>query len=65
MVKAGFPIKANISPSSTKPIKHYYRPSSGKQLWRISDFVQRTIYSATIFLEKCRKVILEKWFYKL
>ena len=43
MVKAGLPIKANISPSSTKPIKHYYRPSSGKQLWRISDFVQKEL----------------------
>ena len=26
---------------------------------------QWTIYSATIFLEKCRKVVLEKWFHKL
>ena len=43
MVKAGFPIKANISPSSTKPIKHYYGPFSGKQLWRISDFVQKEL----------------------
>ena len=24
-----------------------------------------TIYSATTFLEKCRKVVLEKWFCKL
>ena len=24
-----------------------------------------TIYSATSFLEKCRKVVLEKWFFKL
>jgi hypothetical protein len=28
-------------------------------------FYQRTIYSATIFLEKCRNVVLEKWFCKL
>ena len=27
--------------------------------------VQWTIYSATTFLEKCRKVVLEKWFCKL
>ena len=24
-----------------------------------------TIYSATTFLENCRKVVLEKWFFKL
>ena len=28
-------------------------------------FTQSTIYSATTFLEKCRKVVLEKWFCKL
>ena len=27
--------------------------------------IQATIYSATTFLEKCRKVVLEKWFCKL
>ena len=27
--------------------------------------VQSAIYSATTFLEKCRKVVLEKWFFKL
>ena len=27
--------------------------------------IQRTFYSATSFLEKCRKVVLEKWFLKL
>ena len=26
---------------------------------------QWTFYSATSFLEKCRKVVLEKWFFKL
>ena len=31
--------------------------SSEKMLW--------TFYSATSFLEKCRKVVLEKWFFKL
>ena len=34
----------------------------GLEYRRIS---QRTIYSATTFLEKCRKVVLEKWFCKL
>jgi hypothetical protein len=43
MVKAGFAIKSNISPSLTKPIKHYYGPFSGKQLWRISHFVQKEL----------------------
>ena len=41
MVKAGFAIKSKISTSATKPIKHYYGPFSSKQLWRISDFVQK------------------------
>jgi hypothetical protein len=27
--------------------------------------MQWTFYSATSFLEKCRKVVLEKWFFKL
>ena len=31
--------------------------SSEKMLW--------TFYSATSFLEKCRKMVLEKWFFKL
>ena len=34
-----------------------YLRSKIKALW--------TIYSATTFLEKCRKVVLEKWFCKL
>merc|ERR1719203_629348 len=36
-------------------------------LWREQGKIkiQWTIYSATSFLEKCRKVILEKWFFKL
>ena len=34
-----------------------------KLLNRIS--VQWTFYSATSFLQKCRKVVLEKWFFKL
>ena len=31
----------------------------------LQSIVQWTIYSATTFLEKCRKVVLEKWFFKL
>ena len=27
-------------------------------------YIHRTIYSATSFLEKCKKVALEKWFFK-
>ena len=38
-------------------------PSNPKFAWEVS--AQRTIYSATSFLEKYRKVVLEKWFCKL
>ena len=33
--------------------------------WLMSLLSHWTIYSATIFLETCRKVVLEKWFWKL
>ena len=35
--------------------KIHFKPEKG----------QWTFYSATSFLEKCRKVVLEKWFFKL
>ena len=38
-------------------------PSNPKFAWEVS--AQWTIYSATSFLEKYRKVVLEKWFYKV
>merc|ERR1719203_2634786 len=36
-------------------------------LWREQGKIkiQWTIHSATSFLERCRKVVLEKWFFKL
>ena len=50
--------KKQLVQSLTHPPKQLFVPSVGEGCLR-------TIYSATTFLEKCRKVVQEKWFCKL
>ena len=52
LVEVGFGISRNIY---TIFIKCHF----------LDDVHHRTIYSATTFLDRCRKVVLEKWFCKL